>query len=269
MESPQLTPLVDSHCHLNMLDLSEFDNNIQNIINAAHESGVEHMLCVCVEPSDLPALYKLAEVYANVSISVGIHPNTELNNELSATDLEELARHPSCIAIGETGLDYYRTEKEVARDLQRSRFRAHIRAAIASSKPLIIHTRQAAEDTLLLMKDENAEMIGGVMHCFSEDWDVARRALDLNFYISFSGIVTFKNATVLKEVAKKVPFDRILIETDSPYLAPVPFRGKQNHPALVKYVAEVLSELREVDYATVAKQTTENFYRCFNIQRSV
>lgn len=268
MENPQLTPLVDSHCHLNMLDLSEFDNNIQNVINTAQASGVEHMLCVCVEPSDLPALYKLADTYANVSISVGIHPNTELNNELSAADLEELARHRSCIAIGETGLDYYRTETEVARDLQRTRFRAHIRAAIASSKPLIIHTRQAAEDTLLLMKEENAAAIGGVMHCFSEDWDVARRALDLNFYISFSGIVTFKNATVLKEVAKKVPFDRILIETDSPYLAPVPFRGKQNHPALVKYVAEVISELREVDYATLAKQTTENFYRCFNIQRS-
>jgi TatD DNase family protein len=155
----------------------------------------------------------------------------------------------------------------VARELQRGRFRAHIQAAIASSKPLIIHTRQAAEDTLLLMAEEQAATIGGVMHCFSEDWGVARRALDLNFYISFSGIVTFKNATVLKDVAKKVPLDRILIETDSPYLAPVPFRGKQNHPALVKHVAEVLSELLQIDYAILATQTTENFYRCFNLQR--
>ena len=268
MESPQLSPLVDSHCHLNMLDLSEFDNNIQNIINAAHESGVEHMLCVCVEPSDLPALYKLAEVYANVSISVGIHPNTELNNELSATDLEELARHPSCIAIGETGLDYYRTEKEVARDLQRSRFRAHIRAAIASSKPLIIHTRQAAEDTLLLMKDENAEMIGGVMHCFSEDWDVARRALDLNFYISFSGIITFRNALALQEVAKKVPLEKMLIETDAPYLAPMPYRGKPNEPAYVYYVAEKLAQLKEMPFDEIAQQTTDNFFRLFHKEKA-
>ncbi len=267
MADLQIAPLVDSHCHLNMLDLSEFDNNVQQVINTARNTGVEHMLCVCVEPDDLPALYQLAERYPDISISVGVHPNTELTNELDAAELVNLARHPSCIAIGETGLDYYRTETEVARELQRGRFRAHIQAAIASSKPLIIHTRQAAEDTLLLMAEEKAATIGGVMHCFSEDWDVARRALDLNFYISFSGIVTFKNATVLKDVAKKVPLDRILIETDSPYLAPVPFRGKQNHPALVKHVAEVLSELLQIDYVTLATQTTENFYRCFNLQR--
>lgn len=269
MENLQTPPLVDSHCHLNMLDLSEFDNDLQQVIDKAHANGVEHMLCVCVEPDDLPALYQLAERYPDISISVGVHPNTELSTELDAGKLISLARHPSCVAIGETGLDYYRTETEAARGLQRGRFRAHIQAAISSSKPLIIHTRQAAEDTLLLMKEENAATIGGVMHCFSEDWDIARRALDLNFYISFSGIVTFKNATVLKDVAKKVPIDRILIETDSPYLAPVPFRGKQNHPALVKHVAEVLSELREIDYATLARHTTENFYRCFKLQRGL
>lgn len=267
MENLQIPPLVDSHCHLNMLDLSEFDNDVQQVIDRARTNGVEHMLCVCVEPDDLPALYQLAERYPDISISVGVHPNTELSTELDAIKLASLARHPSCIAIGETGLDYYRTETDVARELQRARFRAHIQAARSSSKPLIIHTRQAAEDTLSLMAEENAATIGGVMHCFSEDWDVARRALDLNFYISFSGIVTFKNATVLKDVAKKVPLDRILIETDSPYLAPVPFRGKQNHPALVKHVAEVLSELRQIDYATLATQTTENFYRCFKLQR--
>ena len=268
MDNLQNHPLVDSHCHLNMLDLSEFDHDLQHVIDKAHANGVEHMLCVCVEPNDLPALYQLAERYQNISISVGVHPNTELTTELDAVALTSLAIHPSCIAIGETGLDYYRTETDEARELQRIRFRAHIQAAIASSKPLIIHTRQAAEDTLSLMAEENAASIGGVMHCFSEDWDIARRALDLNFYISFSGIVTFKNATALKEVAKKVPLDRILIETDSPYLAPVPFRGKQNHPALVKYVAEMLSELRKIDYATLALQTTENFYRCFKLKRS-
>ena len=263
----QIAPLVDSHCHLNMIDLSEFDNDIDRVISRARANGVEHMLCVCVEPNDLPALYQLAEKYPDISISVGVHPNTELDDELNAVKLVELARHPACIAIGETGLDYYRTETEDTRQLQQLRFREHIRAALASSKPLIIHTRQAAEDTLLLMAEENAARIGGVMHCFAEDWDVARRALDLNFYISMSGIVTFKNAKELNSVAKKIPIDRLLIETDSPYLAPVPFRGKQNHPALVKHVAEALSELRQIDYDTLATQTTENFYRCFKIPR--
>ena len=267
MTNSQTAPLVDSHCHLNMIDLSEFDNDIHQVIIRARANGVEHMLCVCVEPTDLPALYQLAETYPDISISVGVHPNTVLSDELDAARLEALAGHPACIAIGETGLDYYRTETDDARQLQQLRFREHIRAAIASSKPLIIHTRQAAEDTLLIMAQENAANIGGVMHCFSEDWDVARRALELNFYISMSGIVTFKNAKQLHDVAKKTPIDRLLIETDSPYLAPVPFRGKQNHPALVKHVAEALSELRQIDYETLAHQTTENFYRCFRIGR--
>lgn len=259
--------LVDSHCHLNLLDLSEFAQDLNNVIDQAHANDVEHMLCVCVELNDVPSLYKIAEQYADVSISVGVHPNTVMDDEPDAKQLNELARHPACIAIGETGLDYYRTETDTARLLQRSRFREHIRSALMSSKPLIIHTRQAAEDTLSVMSDENAATIGGVMHCFSEDWEIARRALDLNFYISFSGIVTFKNATLLHDVAKKVPMDRLLIETDSPYLAPVPFRGKQNHPALVKHVALALSELRGEPYETIATQTTENFYRCFNMNR--
>ena len=268
MKNRQMAPLVDSHCHLNLMDLNEFDNDVAQVIQLARSNGVEHMLCVCVEPDDVPKLYQLADSYPDISISVGVHPNTELSVELDAAKLALLASHPKCIAMGETGLDYYRTETDSARDLQRLRFREHIRAAIASEKPLIIHTRQAAEDTLLLMAEENAQAIGGVMHCFSEDWDVARRALDLNFYISLSGIVTFKNAVVLKEVAKKVPIDRLLIETDSPYLAPVPFRGKQNHPALVMHVAEAISELRHIDYDTIARHTTENFYRCFRLQRS-
>jgi TatD DNase family protein len=268
MTNLKAAAVVDSHCHLNSIDLSEFDHDMGQVISLARTNGVEHMLCVCCEPSDLPDLYQLAETYPSVSISVGIHPNTEMSEEFDAQHLVKLSSHPACIAMGETGLDYYRTETDDARQIQQLRFREHIRAAIASSKPLIIHTRQAADDTLLLMKEENAAAIGGVMHCFSEDWDVAQRALDLNFYISFSGIVTFKNATVLRDVAQKVPLDRMLIETDSPYLAPVPFRGKQNHPALVKHVAEVLSELRQMDYDDLAKQTTENFYRCFRLNKS-
>ena len=263
MVNTALVPLVDSHCHLNSIDLSAFHNSMDEVIASAHANGVMHMLCVCVEPSDLPGLYQLVQTYPDISISVGMHPNTELAKEFSALELHALAQHPKCIAIGETGLDYYRTETAAARDIQGVRFREHIRAALSASKPLIIHTRQAAEDTLRVMREENAAEVGGVMHCFSESWEIARRALDLNFYISFSGIVTFKNALELQDVAKKVPIDRILIETDSPYLAPVPFRGKQNHPALVKYVAEALSELRQIPYEQLASQTTQNFYRCF------
>ncbi len=257
--------LIDSHCHINTLDLTEFNNNMDEVIDQARANGVEHMLCVCCELSDIPALHQLAATYPNISISTGIHPNTEMESELNASQLVMLADHPACIAIGETGLDYYRTETDAARQQQRQRFREHIRASIASSKPLIIHTREAAEDTLLLMAEEGASQIGGVMHCFSENWDIARRALDMNFYISFSGIVTFKNATQLHDVAKKVPLDRMLIETDAPYLAPVPFRGKQNHPALVKHVAAGLCELRQMDYSELAAATTANFYQCFRI----
>ena len=261
-----ITPtLIDSHCHINTLDLTEFNNNMDEVIEQARVNGVEHMLCVCCELGDIPALHQLAATYPNISISTGIHPNIEMESELNASQLVMLADHPACIAIGETGLDYYRTETDTAREQQRQRFREHIRASIASSKPLIIHTREAAEDTLLLMAEEGSSEIGGVMHCFSENWDIARRALDMNFYISFSGIVTFKNATQLHEVAKKVPLDRMLIETDAPYLAPVPFRGKQNHPALVKHVAAGLCELRQMDYSELAAATTANFYQCFRI----
>jgi TatD DNase family protein len=180
-----------------------------------------------------------------------------------------LAQFPGCIAFGETGLDYYRTETESAREEQRERFKTHIRAAKECSKPLIIHTRQAALDTLSILEKEEAKTIGGVMHCFAEDLDIARRAIELNFYISFSGIVTFKNALQLQQVAKEIPLERMLIETDAPYLAPVPFRGKQNHPALVKYVALALADLRQTDYETIANATTKNFYNCFNLQGMV
>lgn len=256
--------LIDSHCHLQSIDLTQFDDDLDKVLQQADANDVKKLLSVCVELNDIPVLKTIAERYDNVMISVGIHPNVEMQTELDASQLSELANHPACVAIGETGLDYYRTEDAQAKEIQRTRFRAHIRAAIMSSKPLIIHTRQAAQDTLNLMAEEQSSRVGGVMHCFSENWAVARQALDLGFYISFSGILTFKNAQILQEVAKKVPADRMLIETDSPYLAPVPFRGKQNHPALVKQVALALAELRGVDYELIAQQTTDNFHRCFS-----
>ena len=257
--------LVDSHCQLNFLDLADFNQDMANVLAQAKDNGVQHFLCVCVELSDYPKLEQLAADYPNISISVGVHPNTEMDYPVTAEMLCDLAANPACIALGETGLDYYRTHTEEAQEEQRARFRAHIQAALTTSKPLIIHTRQAAEDTIKLMAEENAQKIGGVMHCFAESLDIAHQAIDLNFYISFSGIVTFKNATALQEVARNVPLDRMLIETDSPYLAPVPFRGKQNHPALVKHVAEALAELRGLSYAEIAEITTRNFHNCFRL----
>ncbi|MCR9191100.1 MAG: TatD family hydrolase [Gammaproteobacteria bacterium] len=258
--------LIDSHCHLNMLDLADFDQDLAQVMKQASAADVSHMLTVCVKLSDLPQIMAIVERFPNVFSSVGVHPNE--TDEVDAAKLISLATHSTCIAIGETGLDYYRTEEAAAKEVQCENFRQHIQASLSLEKPLIIHTRQASEDTLRIMAEEKAGEIGGVMHCFSEDWDVAKRALDMNFYISFSGIVTFKSATMLQDVAKKVPADRILIETDSPYLAPVPFRGKQNHPALVKHVATVLSVLRDVDESVIAAQTTENFYHCFRVKKS-
>lgn len=257
---------IDSHCHVHLMTLTEPDETLDQVMQEAHEQGVEHLLSVCVELNEVPALRNLAEMYPQVSTSVGVHPDTDVTFSVTEDDLVRLAEHRSCVAIGETGLDYYRTTDLMAQEVQQVRFREHIRASRRIKKPLIIHTRQAAEDTLRLMQEEQASEIGGVMHCFSEDWDIARRALDLNFYISFSGVITFKNADALRTVAEKVPLDRILIETDSPYLAPVPFRGKPNRPAWVTYVGKALSALRGVDEARMAQITTDNFYRCFRMK---
>lgn len=257
--------LVDSHCHLNFIDLADFNQDFDELLARAKANEVNHLLCVCVELSNYPTLCKIADTYPHIDISVGLHPNSEIDKEPRAKDLIELAKHPSCIAIGETGLDYYRTLTDAAQDLQRERFRAHIEASKTTNKPLIIHTREAADDTIKLMREEQADIVGGVMHCFAETWDIAKKALDLNFYISLSGIVTFKNAIALQEVAKKIPLDRLLIETDSPYLAPHPFRGKQNHPALVKYVAEAIATLRGTTFNEIAEKTTANFYNCFKL----
>lgn len=253
--------LVDSHCHLDRLDLTAHDGKLDNALIAAQHQGVGHMLCVCINLEDFPQVLKIAQAYPNVSASLGLHPNDAVAEEPSAEDLFLLAQDPKVIAIGETGLDYYRSEGDV--EWQRERFRQHIRAAKKAELPLIIHSRQAREDTLQIMREEGAETVSGVMHCFTEDWTMAEAALDMGFYISISGIVTFRNAAEVQEVAKRVPLDRLLIETDSPYLAPNPYRGKSNEPAYVRNVAEFIAELRGVELEEFAKKTTENFFRLF------
>lgn len=250
--------LVDSHCHINFPGLIE---NIEAVMENSARNGVTHLLCVAVNLEDFPQVLALAERLPNVFASVGVHPDHEGAREPSVAELVEIAQHPKVVAIGETGLDYFRSQGDLA--WQRQRFRTHIRAARQAAKPLIIHTREAAEDTLAIMAEEGAAHIGGVMHCFTESAEVARRAMALNFYISFSGIVTFKNAIELKAVASSIPLERLLVETDSPYLAPVPFRGKTNEPAYVRYVVEELARLRGVDVETVARATSDNFFTLF------
>lgn len=250
--------LVDSHCHLNFPELAA---NLPAIRKAMEDNAVGHALCVSVTLPDFPAVLALAENYPNFYASVGVHPDYEDIEEPTIEGLIDLAKHPKVIAIGETGLDYFRLTGDL--EWQRNRFRTHIRAAIACGKPLIIHTRNAAEDTIRIMREENAAAVGGVMHCFTESLEVARQAMDLGFYISFSGIVTFKNAVALKEVAKQIPLDRVLIETDSPYLAPMPYRGKINQPAYVKQVAEEIAKLRDISVDVIAQATTANFFNLF------
>lgn len=257
--------LIDSHCHLNRLDLSHYDGELTRALDAAELLGVGRFLTVSVVPSDFAPLIEMARRDSRICVAIGVHPNEPLalEEELSTPDLIEAASDPCVVGVGETGLDYYRVEDELARLHQQLRFRRHIRAARQLNKPLIIHTRQAAEDTLLILEEEKANSVAGVMHCFTESWEVATRAMDLGFYISFSGIVTFHNAKALQEVAVRVPLERILIETDSPYLAPVPHRGKSNEPAWVSYVASALAELRGERHDLIARQTTENFERLF------
>lgn len=251
---------IDSHCHLDFPDLAD---NLDELLQNMQVNQVTHALCVGVNLENFPRVRALAESYSHLFASVGVHPDYEETSEPDAAQLTDLADHAKVIAIGETGLDYFRLKGDL--EWQRERFRQHIRAARQCGKPLIIHTRAAAADTLRIMEEEGADRIGGVMHCFTETWEVAKRALDMNFYISFSGIVTFKNAATIKEVAKKVPMERILIETDSPYLAPVPYRGKTNQPAFVRHVAEEIARLRDVSLAEIASTTTNNFFNLFKV----
>ncbi|NMF88221.1 TatD family hydrolase [Aromatoleum petrolei] len=249
---------VDSHCHLDFPDLAERE---EAILAAMAANRVGHALCVSVKMEDFPRVLALAERHPNLFASVGVHPDNDGVEEPDAARLLALAEHPKVVAIGETGLDYY-WQKD-APEWQRERFRTHIRAARQCGKPLIVHTRSAADDTLRLMREEGAGEAGGVMHCFTESRDVAEAALDFGFYISFSGIVTFKNARELKAVAQYVPLDRLLIETDAPYLAPVPHRGKTNEPAWVIHVAEEIARLRNEPLERIESATTENFFRLF------
>lgn len=253
-----MTPLVDSHCHLNFEPLNA---GLEDVLLRARDNGVGHMLCVSVTLETFPEIRTLAHSHPRVFASVGVHPNEREGREPSMDDLVELAKDERVVAIGETGLDYYRSQGDMA--WQQERFRRHIRAAKQSGKPLIIHTRDAADDTLRLLREEGASAIGGVMHCFTESWEVAREALDLGFYISFSGIVTFRNADALREVAKQVPEDRLLVETDAPYLAPVPYRGKTNEPAFVRHVADCLANIRQASLESIANLTTRNFFTLF------
>lgn len=254
-----MNALVDSHCHL---DFPDYTEGVEPLLANMAQAGVSHALCVSVSLERFPGVLALAERYNNLYASVGVHPDHEDAQEPSVEELVRLADHPRIVAIGETGLDYYRSPREAVA-WQRERFRTHIRAARAAGKPLIIHTRNAAEDTLAIMAEEGADAVGGVMHCFTESVAVAEQAMAMGFYISFSGIVTFKNAARLREVAVAVPLDRLLVETDAPYLAPVPHRGKRNEPAYVVHVAETLAGIKGVALEDVARASRENFFRLF------
>ncbi len=249
---------IDSHCHINFPELAE---KLDEVLANMRQNEVTHALCVSVNLENFPQIQLLAEQHENIYASIGVHPDHESDTEPTQAQLIQLAQHPKVVAIGETGLDYFRLKGDL--EWQRTRFRTHIRAARECRKPLIIHTREAGADTLRIMAEEGAAEVGGVMHCFTESLEVAQAAIAMNFYISFSGIVTFKKATQIKEVAQKIPLDRMLIETDAPYLAPVPFRGKLNQPAYVKHVAEEIAKLRGISLAEVGAATTRNFGRLF------
>lgn len=250
--------LVDSHCHV---DFEPLSTDLEAVLARARDNDVAYMLCVGVNLEDFPRVQALAHSHAHIFASVGVHPNERDGHEPDPEELVALANDPRVVAIGETGLDYYRCEGDLG--WQQERFRRHIRAARACAKPLIIHMRDAGADTIRIMQEEGAEEVGGVMHCFTAGWDIAQDAMALNFHISFSGIVTFKNATALHEVARRVPAERLLVETDAPYLAPVPYRGKTNEPAFVRYVAECLAQLRACPLEELAEQTTTNFFSLF------
>lgn len=259
---------VDSHCHL---DFPELANRFESILANMEANDVGRALCISVTLPDFPRVLALAERDDRLHASVGVHPDYADTEEPDVATLVRLADHPKIVAIGETGLDYYREPRddEAAcrrlRERQQQRFRIHIRAARATGKPLVVHTRSASADTIRLLREEGADAVGGVLHCFTEDWETARAGIEIGFHVSFSGIVTFRNAEALREVASRVPMDRLLIETDSPYLAPVPFRGKTNEPAFVRYVGERIAELRKLRVGQVAEITTNNYLNLFNI----
>lgn len=253
--------LVDSHCHLNMLDVAAHGGSLDNVIATAKQHGVNSMLCVSVDFDTLPEVLRIAEQYPSVWASVGLHPSNAVDQEPSVEDYVRCAQHPKVVAMGEMGLDYYYNKTGHAE--MQARFRRQIQAAHIVNKPIIVHTRDAREDTLAILREEQAGRVGGVMHCFTESLAMAEAAIELGFYISFSGIVTFNKAANVAEVAQAIPLERMLIETDAPYLTPVPFRGKPNAPAYVRFVAERIATLKGVPVDEVARVTTHNFYQLF------
>jgi TatD DNase family protein len=255
--------LADSHCHLDRIDLEPFDQSFEKAISAANQKGVEHFLCVAINTENQQAVIDIAESHPNIHASVGVHPLYTKGESASVASLSKVAAHPKVVAIGETGLDYFYDVESKQKQLEL--FRTHVQAAVEVSLPLIIHTRDAREDTLNVLREEGAEKVGGVLHCFTESLEMAEQAIEMGFYISFSGIVTFNNADELRAVAKKIPSDRILVETDSPYLTPKPFRGKPNSPMYVSEVAKLLADLRGVSYHEFCQLTTKNYFELFKI----
>lgn len=253
--------LVDSHCHLDRLDLKAYDGDFQALMAATEADGVSHMLCIGVDLETFPQVRELAERHDNIHATVGVHPLYKDSREPNASELANLAVHPRVVAIGETGLDYFYARKE--RDWQQVRFVEHIRAARDTGLPLVIHTRGAKDDTLALLRKEGQGEVRGVLHCFTEDLDMAEQAMDLGFYISISGIVTFRNAEALRDTVRQLPLERLLIETDAPWLAPVPHRGKPNEPRFVARVAECVADLKQIPVAELARITRDNFYTLF------
>lgn len=258
---------IDSHCHLDRLKLEKYEDGLDGAVAAATEQKVSEMLCVAIDLEHIDQVLNIAAVYPNIYASVGVHPTSYDGEEPSVERLVKLADSKKVIAIGETGLDYYYSEDKKA--LQQQRFKAHLEASKQTRKPVIVHTRDAKEDTLSIIAEHGDESVAGVLHCFTEDLDMAMRAIDLGYFISFSGIVTFKNAVELQDVAKSIPLERMLIETDSPYLAPVPFRGKPNEPKYVPKVAEFIAQLRGVSVEQIAEQTATNFHALFRHARGV
>lgn len=258
--------LIDSHCHLDMLDLSRHDNSLDNVINAARERNVDKMLCVCVDLNNFDSMYQTAERFENVWFSAGIHPLHVAESPFDHDRLAGIAADPRVVALGETGLDYYYSTDTL--EQQHESFAGHLQLAGELDLPVIVHTRDAREDTIRLIRQHGNTESAGVLHCFTESLEMAKSALDLGYMISFSGIISFRNAAELREVVKAVPLDRMLVETDSPYLAPVPYRGKQNQPAYVAEVASCVAELKGISVEQVAEQTTANFHRLFKRTRA-
>ena len=252
---------VDSHCHLDCVDLADFEGSFERLIQHTTDAGIEQMLCVAIDLDSYPNMLALVQDYPQIAVSVGVHPMADLATAFNVEQLKTLASHPKVVALGETGLDYYYHKGD--NRAQQDRFRSHIHIANELDKPVIVHTRDAGQDTLEILRSENAEKCGGVIHCFTETMEFADKALELGLMISFSGITTFKNAAALREVARHVPDENLLIETDSPYLAPVPHRGKQNRPAWVRHVAETLAEVRHTSVEHIAQITRDNYFRLF------